>query len=118
MRTRSVRAVPEALRRHNEEQLRDPEMVVQTLGRRVRVVVLWRERDDDPNRWVYLERISPDEFSFESVKARWGGGGYRIRLFGPWDPARRQEKYLTQVTFRIWKGFPPTPALLRLLRPA
>jgi hypothetical protein len=116
MRTRSVRAVPEALRRHNEEQLRDPEIVVQNLGRRVRVVVLWRQRDDDPDRWVYLERMSPDEFSYEAVKARWGGGAYRIRLFGPWDRARRQEKYITQVAFWIWKGFPPTPALLAHLQ--
>ena len=47
MRIRSVHNVPEALRRHNEEQQRDPEMVVKNLGRQVRVVVLWRQRDDD-----------------------------------------------------------------------
>ena len=47
MRARSVREIPDALRRHNEEQQRDPEMVVKNLGRQVRVVVLWRQRDDD-----------------------------------------------------------------------
>jgi hypothetical protein len=110
--------IPEPLRRHNEEQLRDPELVLQNLGRRVRVVVLWRQCYDDPERWIYLERMSPDKFSYEVVKARWGGGSYRIRSFGAWDRARRQEKYITQVAFWIWKGFPPTPALRARLQRA
>lgn len=108
--------MPEALRRHNEEQQRDPEQVVNNLGRRVRVIVLWRQRDDDPGRWIYLERMPPQEFSLEEVKIRWGGGAYRIRLFGAWDRARRQERYITQVAFWIWKGFPPTPATLARLK--
>ncbi len=111
MRVPSVQNVPEALRRHNEEQQRDPEDVVSSLGRRVRVVVLWRQRDDDPERWIYLERMEPHEFSLETVKVQWGGGAYRIRVFGTWDRARRQEKYITQVAFWIYRGFPPTPAL-------
>ena len=53
----------------------------------------------------------PDEFSYEMVKQRWGGGAYRIRLFGAWDRARRLERYITQVAFWIWEAFPPTPAL-------
>ena len=118
MRARSVREIPDALRRHNEEQQRDPQMVVHNLGRRVRVLVLWRQRDDDPERWIYLERMLPGEFSFETVKHRWGGGAYRIRLFGPWDRAGRQERYITQVAFWIWRGFPPTPALRARLRRA
>jgi len=116
MRARSVREIPDALRRHNEEQQRDPQMVVQNLGRHVRVVVLWRQRDDDPERWIYLERMLPGEFSYEMVKLRWGGGAYRIRLFGAWDRARRQERYITQVAFWIWRGFPPTAALRARLR--
>ncbi len=118
MRTRSTHELPEALRRHNEEQQRDPEQVVNDLGSRVRVVVLWRQRDDDPERWIYLERMPPDEFSYETVKQRWGGGAYRIRLFGTWERTRRQEKYITQVAFWIWQGFPPTPALQARLRKA
>lgn len=116
MRIRSGPEIPEALRRHNEEQLRDPEDVLSNLGRRVRVVVLWRQRDDDPERWIYLERIEPHEFSLETVKLRWGGGAYRIRLFGRWNRARRQEKYITQVAFWIYRGFPPTPGLRARLR--
>ena len=116
MSTRPAHEVPEALRRHNEEQQRDPEQVVNNLDKRVRVVVLWRQRDDDPDQWVYLERMPPDEFSYEIVKSRWGGGAYRIRLFGVWDRARRQEKYITQVAFWIYHGFPPTPSLRALLR--
>jgi len=116
MRVRPVQRMPEALRRHNEEQQRDPEDVVSSLGRRVRVVVLWRQRDDDPERWIYLERIEPHEFSLETVKIRWGGGAYRVRLLGTWDRARRQEKYITQVAFWIYRGFPPTPALRTRLR--
>jgi len=111
MRTRSVNEIPEALRRHNEEQQRDPQEVVGNLGRCIRVVVLWRQRDDDPEQWIYLERMLPGEFSYEMVKQRWGRGAYRIRLFGAWDRARRQERYITQVAFWIWEAFPPTPAL-------
>lgn len=113
MRTRPVHEIPEALRRHNQEQRRDPEDVVSNLRWRVRVVVLWRQRDDDPERWIYLERMQPHEFSYETVKVRWGGGAYRIRLFGAWDRRRRREQYFTQVAFWI---FPPTPALLARLR--
>ena len=111
MRTRSVNEIPEALRRHNEEQQRDPQEVVGNLGSRIRVVVLWRQRDDDPEQWIYLERMPPGEFSYEMVKQRWGRGANRIRLFGAWDRARRQERYITQVAFWIWEAFPPTPAL-------
>ncbi len=116
MRTRSGREIPEALQRHNETQRRDPEDVVNDLRWRVRVVVLWRQRDDDPEQWIYLERMLPGEFSYETVKQRWGGGAYRIRLFGAWNRARRQEVYLTQVAFWIHRGFPPTPALQGRLR--
>lgn len=111
MREKAVKHIPEALLQHNAEQRRDPELVVQDIGNRVRVLVLWRRRDDDPEQWIYLERMRPNEFSYEAVKARWGGGAYRMRLFGPWDPRRRQERYITQVAFWIWKGFPPTPTL-------
>ena len=110
--------IPEALRRHNEEQRRDPEDVVNDLGRRVRVIVLWRQQDEDPDKWIYLERMQPSEFSYETVKQRWGGGAYRIRLFGAWDRERRQERYITQVAFWIHQGFPPTPALWARLRQA
>ena len=118
MHTRSNHEIPEALRRHNEEQRRDPEEVVSDLGWRVRAVVLWRQRDDDSGRWIYLERMEPHEFSLETVKLRWGGGAYRIRLFGAWNRARRQEKYITQVAFWIYRGFPPTAALRARLRQA
>src|SRR5258708_38287536 len=93
----------------------DPQEVVGNLGRRIRVVVLWRQRDDDPEQWIYLERMLPGEFSYEMAKQRWGGGAYRIRLFGAWDRARRQETDITQVAFWIWEAFPPTPALRALL---
>jgi hypothetical protein len=111
VKARPAHEVPEALRRHNLERQRFPEEVIHGLGPRVRVVVLWRRRDDDPERWVYLERMQPEEFSCETVKNRWGGGAYRIRLFGPWERGRRQERYITQVAFWIWEGFPPTAAL-------
>ncbi len=107
MSTRSVSEIPEAVRRHNEEQQRDPEMVVKNLGRQVRVVVLWRQRDDDAEQWIYLERMLPGEFSYEIVKQRWGGGAYRIRLFGAWDRARRQETYHVHQAVVSWNE--PTP---------
>jgi len=52
------------------------------------------------------------------VKQQWGGGAYRIRLFGAWDRERRQERYITQVAFWIHQGFPPTLALRARLRQA
>jgi len=119
MKTRSGREIPEALLRHNAEQRRDPEEVVSDLGSRIQVVVLWRQHDDDAKQWLYLERMLPGQFSYERVKQRWGGGAYRIRLFGAWIRARRQERYVTQVTFWIYRGFPPTQALrARLTRVA
>jgi hypothetical protein len=111
------RPIPEALRLHNEAQRRDPEDVVSDLRRQVRVAVLWRQDERDLDRWVYLERMAPSAFSMEAVKVTYGGGAYRIRLFGVWDRARRQERYLTQVTFWIHRGFPPTRrALVRMRR--
>src|SRR2546425_13037821 len=86
-------------------------MVVKNRGRQVRVVVLWRQRDDDAEQWIYLERMLPGEFSYEIVKQRWGGGAYRIRLFGAWDRARRQRWFITRVWCWIWVGCPPTRAL-------
>ena len=80
--------------------------------------MLWRKRDDDREQWVYLERTQPSEFSYEEVKQRWGGGPYRIRLFGTWDRARRREKYITQVVFWIHREFPPKAALPARLRVA
>ena len=118
MRKRWVQEIPEALRLYNEAQVRDPQVVVHDLGRRTRVVVLWRQRDDDPEAWIYLQRMLPSNFSLEAVKNRWGGGAYRIRLFGAWDRGRRQEKYITQVAFWIYQGFPPTAALRARLREA
>ncbi|MGH7568171.1 MAG: hypothetical protein ACREL9_04235 [Gemmatimonadales bacterium] len=108
--------MPQALRQHNLEQQRDPEQVVNNLRRRVRVAVLWRRHDGDRELWIYLERMLPEDFSMETVKQRWGGGAYRIRLFGAWDRHRRQERYITQVAFWIWRGFPPTPALRSRLK--
>src|SRR5260370_13104888 len=65
MRTRSAHEVPEALRRHNEEQHRDPQEVVSNLGRRIRLILLWRQRDHDPAQWPYLPRMLPGRFSYE-----------------------------------------------------
>src|SRR3989454_8682021 len=53
------------------------------------------------SRWIYLGRMQPHEFSYETVKQRWGGGAYRIRLFGAWDRERRQERYIDRKSTRL-----------------
>jgi hypothetical protein len=94
-----------------------PDIVVAHLRPHARMVALWRQDDARPGRWVYLERMYAQELSFDEVIQRYGGGDYRAKILGKWDPARRREAYLTQVTFSIDPYYPPTPATLAKMRP-
>ena len=75
--------------------------IVREYGPRVRVVQLWRRLDWRRNVWTYLGRVPPEVCEFELIGRRFGGGSYRAKLLGRWDPQRRQEEYLEQVTFAI-----------------
>ncbi len=88
--------IPEALRIANEARLREPLDVLNKLGRRAQVAALWREDHRARGRWVYLERMPPEAFDYDEIIARYGGGAYRLRLFGAWDRGRRCERYLTR----------------------
>lgn len=89
-----------------------PDIVLLHLRPHARVVALWRHDDKHPGRWVYLERISAREFSLDEVIRRYGGGEYRAKILGQWDPARRCEEYLMQLTFAIDRCIPPTAAVV------
>ena len=83
----------------------DIESVLQHYGRHARVVELSR-RDESLQTWVYLGRLWLENFypasSFlEMVKAEFGGGYYRAKIYGQWNKEARREQYLEQVTFAI-----------------
>jgi hypothetical protein len=75
--------------------------IVNAYGRRVHVVALWRKLDGARNVWTYLARLAPEQAKIELVGQRFGGGEYRAKLLGPWDPASRSEQYLEQVQFAL-----------------
>src|SRR5438552_11061888 len=95
-----------------------PEVVIAHLRPLARVVAIWRQDDGRPGRWVYLERMYAQEFSVDEVIQRYGGGNYRAKVIGKWDPARRREEYLTQLAFAIDRCIPPTAAAVARMRPA
>src|SRR5712692_1240271 len=94
-----------------------PDVVVAHLRPHARVVALWRQDEAHPERWVYLERMPAQELSFDAVIQRYGGGEYRAKILGKWDPARRREQYLIQIPFAIHPRYPPTAAVVAKLRP-
>ncbi len=94
-----------------------PEVVVAHLRPHARMVAIWRRDDARPERWVYLERMYAQEFSVDEVIQRYGGGEYRAKILGRWDPARRREQYLIQIPFAIHPRYPPTAAVVAKLRP-
>ena len=66
--------------------------IVGAYGRRVHTVALWRRLDRARNVWTYLARLAPEQAKIELVGQRFGGGEYRAKLLGPWDPASRSEQ--------------------------
>ena len=94
-----------------------PELVVAHLRPYARMVAVWRQDDARPGRWVYLERMYAQEFSVDEVIQRYGGGDYRAKILGKWDPERRCEEYLTQLPFAIDSRIHPTAAVVAKMRP-
>src|SRR2546428_11641156 len=66
-----------------------PEVVIANLRPLARVVAIWRQDDARPGRWVYLERMSAQEFSVDEVLQRYGGGGPWRQRFVRRGPGRR-----------------------------
>jgi hypothetical protein len=79
-------------------------------GSQAQVVELWRQLDNKPGVWTYLGRLLPAECDLELIGKRFGGGWYRAKIFGPWDPAQRREVYFEQVSFGIDQQFWPMTA--------
>ena len=79
----------------------DIEYIVQAYGSRARVVQLWRLADGTSDRWIYLARITPYQCTIEYIANRFGGGDYRAKILGEWDPQRRCEQYFERVSFAI-----------------
>jgi len=70
-------------------------------GPRARIVVLWRQLDGKHDVWTYLGRLDPAECEIEMIGDRFGGGWYRAKILGAWDPELRREEYFEQVSFGI-----------------
>ena len=70
-------------------------------GPRARVVQLWRQLDGKHDVWTYLGRLDPAECEIEMIGDRFGGGWYRAKILGAWDPELRREEYFEQVSFGI-----------------
>lgn len=79
----------------------DIEGVLQHYGPRARVVVLWRRQERRSKQWLYLGRLAPDRCELHLLQLRFGGGWYRAKIYGDWDPEKRREEYLQQVTLLI-----------------
>lgn len=99
----------------------DIEGVLRHYGRRVRVVQLWRQSDNQRNAWIYLERVDPQEryfFKFDSflelLKTRFRGGWYRAKFLGEWDRQKKREQSFGQVSFGIHG--PPTATTVSIVK--
>jgi hypothetical protein len=73
-------------------------------------VQLWRQVGATRDDWTYLGRLAPEQCEIELVAERFGGGWYRAKIFGAWDPERRREEYFEQVSFGIDEGAWPITA--------
>jgi len=95
----------------------DIEDILRGYGPRARVVQLWRQVDGTHDEWTYLARLTPEQCEIELIGQRFGGGWYRAKIFGAWDPKRRQEEYFEQVAFglddRAWPVTAETLARIR-----
>ncbi len=94
----------------------DIEHIVQGYGSQARVVQLWRLADGTYNQWIYLARITPHQCTIEYIANRFGGGDYRAKILGEWDPERRREQYFERVSFAIDGCFPATPETVGRIR--
>ena len=94
----------------------DIEHIVLGYGSRARVIQLWRLADGTYNRWIYLARITPYQCTIEYIAHRFGGGDYRAKILGDWDPERRCEQYFERVSFAIDGCFPATPETVGRIR--
>ncbi len=94
----------------------DIEYIVQAYGSQARVVQLWRLADGTHDQWVYLARITPCQCTIEYIAQRFGGGDYRAKILGEWDPERRCEQYFERVSFAIDGWFPVTAETLTRTR--
>lgn len=114
MRLKSEKPKPQRPPRYFPEAIDE---ILWGYGSRARVVQLWRRRDNRPDEWTYLGRLRPAESQIELVARRFGGGWYRAKIFGVWDPDGRREQYLEQVSFSIdqhwWPMTPETRDRIR-----
>jgi hypothetical protein len=95
----------------------DIDGILRALVDRVYSVRLWRESDSYGDEWVYLGAFPPAQCDIELIGERFGGGAYRAKIYGRWDPKTRQDPYIPQVEFgldeRAWPVTPETRELIR-----
>jgi hypothetical protein len=112
---RKTRVKPTKLVRYFPD---DIEHIVLGYGSRARVIQLWRLADGTYGRWIYLARITPYQCTIEYIAHRFGGGDYRAKILGEWDPERRCEQYFERVSFAIDDFYKPTAETLARTRSA
>ena len=110
MKTKIERTKPPRPPRHFPDAIDE---ILLGYGRQARVVQLWRQRDDKRDEWTYLVRLCPEECDIELIAKRFGGGWYRAKIFGAWDPELRREQYFEQVAFGIDQQWWPMTAETR-----
>lgn len=109
MRTKKVKTMPPRPSRPWRSSPDAIDEILHGYGARARVVQLWRQLDGKRDVWTYLGRFQPGQCEIEMIGDRFGGGWYRAKILGAWDPARRREEYFEQVSFGIAEqGWPVT----------
>jgi hypothetical protein len=98
MKTKTVKTRPPRPPRHFPD---DIDEILHGYGQHARVIQLWRQLDGKHSEWTYLGRLHPSESGVEQVAERFGGGWYRAKILGAWDPELRREEYFEQVSFGI-----------------
>jgi hypothetical protein len=98
MKTKSVKTRPPRPPRHFPD---DIDEILRGYGKRARVVQIWRQLEGKRDVWTYLGRLHPSVCGVEEIADRFGGGWYRAKILGAWDPALRREEYFEQVSFGI-----------------
>ena len=96
----------------------DIDGILHGYGARARVVQLWRLQDGTRDKWTYLGRFVPEQCEIDLIGERFGGGWYRAKILGEWDPERRREEYFEQVAFGLddsaWPVTEETLARIRM----
>ena len=83
MKTKTAKTKPSRPFRSSSDAIDE---ILSGYGPRARIVVLWRQLDGKQDVWTYLGRLQPEQCEIEMIGDRFGGGWYRAKILGAWDP--------------------------------